>query len=227
MAIGLGLSFVVAACGGEPTATLSDAGRTPDPLPSATAPGVGPGATPRGPASLAPATPEPDTPEPEPTADPSPTERPAASADPEPTERPAAGAGGCTGTDENQAFYEAVAAAVDWSVYCPSLPRGWFVRSGQYRLSDGGRLEIAYRGPDGSGLMLQEGGFCSAGDCVPPGEELGDAAFADRTGTLVRTADGFAVSVDRGERASWLLLVSGQPEDVVRTIAADLVRVGD
>ncbi len=220
MAIVLALSSVVAACGGEPTASRPDDGGTPAPV-------LTPGASPTEPASRGPTTPDPPTAEPEPTTDASPTMAPADSPAPMPTEGPAAGAGGCTGTEENEAFYEAVAAAVDWSVYCPSLPRGWFVRSGQYRLSDGGRLEIAYRGPDGSGLMLQEGGFCSGADCVPPGEELGDTAFGDRTGTLIGTADGFAVSVDRGQRPSWLLLVSGQSEDAVRAIAADLVRVGD
>ena len=216
MAIVLGLAAVVAACGGEPTATPPSVGGTP-------APALSPGPIPSEPASVDPTTPDPVTAEPDPT----PTTAPADSPAPMPTERPDPGAGDCTGTDENEAFYAAVAAAVDWSVYCPSLPRGWLVRSGQYRLSDGGRLEIAYRGPDGSGLMLQEGGFCSGGECVPPGEELGDTAFGDRTGTLVRTADGFAVSVDRGQRPSWLLHVSGQPEEAVRAIAADLVRVGD
>ncbi len=220
MAIVLVLSAVVAACGGEPTATRPSVGGTPAPV-------LTPGPIPSETASVEPATPDPATAEPEPTTDPTPNAAPAESPAPMPTERPATGEGGCTGTDENEAFYEAVAAAVDWSVYCPSLPRAWFVRSGQYRLSDGGRLEIAYRGPDGSGLMLQEGGFCSGGECVPPGEELGPTAFGDRTGTLVRTADGFAVSVDRGQRPSWLLLVSGQPEEAVREIAADLVRVGD
>ena len=115
---------------------------------------------------------------------------------------------------------------MDWAVYCPVLPDGWFVGTGQWRQADGERLEISYRGPRGAGLMLQEGSFCpGAGDCVPPGEEVGQTAFGDREGTLVATDGGWAVVVDRGEQPSWLLTISGVGQAVARQIAADLVEV--
>lgn len=171
-----------------------------------------------------------DSPEPapsEPPASPPPSAAPEPPSEPppDPTAEPPATADSCSGTPENQAFYAAVAAAVDWSVYCPVLPTGWFVQSGQYRLADHGRLEISYRGPAGAGLMLQEGAFCPGEDCVPAGDEIGDVAFGDRRGTLLRTADGWAVTVDRGEPASWLLRLSGVGESEARTIAAAMIRV--
>jgi hypothetical protein len=238
VALVLCLSAIVVGCSLPPTATpaptSSDApvSEAPAGSPAASLTPINPEPSTPDPATLEPATPEP-APAATPTLEPAPAATPTAEPvqpTPEPTAdstaAPPAVNDGCTGTDENRAFYAAVAAAVDWSVYCPSLPRGWFVQSGQYRLADGGRLEITYHGPDGSGLMLQEGAFCMAGDCAPPGEDRGETAFGDRSGTLVRTADGFAVIVDGGQRPSWLLLVNGQTEEETRRIAADLVRVG-
>jgi hypothetical protein len=168
------------------------------------------------PATSEPATPEPASPEPtseEPTSEPEPTD---AQSD----------AAACTGTDENVAFFAEFADVVDWKVYCPVLPKGWFVGTGQWRQADGGRLEISYRGPRGAGLMLQEGSFCPGeSDCVPGGEDAGPAAFGDGEGTLVRTSDGWAIVMNRGEQPSWLLTLTGVSEDAARGIAADLVSV--
>ena len=211
--------LVMAACGGT-TATVA-----PSDVPESSAPTTD--APPDDPPSSEPssepsvpesASPEPPSAEPEPT-DPEPT-------DPEPTELPASAAE-CTGSDENVAFYAEFAQVVDWAVYCPVLPAGWFVGTGQWRQAEGERLEISYRGPRGAGLMLQEGSFCPGeGDCVPPGEEVGPTAFGDREGTLVATDGGWAVVVDRGERPSWLLTISGVGQAAARQIAADLVEVG-
>jgi hypothetical protein len=135
--------------------------------------------------------------------------------------------GTCTGTDENLAFYREFAQVVEWAVYCPALPAGWFVGTGQWRQADGGRLEISYRGPHGAGAMLQEGSFCPGdGDCVPPGEDVEPIPFGDLEGMLVRTADGWAVVVGRGEQPSWLLTITGVDETDARQIASDLVEVG-
>jgi len=38
-----------------------------------------------------------------------------------------ASAAECTGSDENVAFYAEFARIVEWAVYCPVLPGGWFV----------------------------------------------------------------------------------------------------
>ena len=146
--------------------------------------------------------------------------------EPELTELPPSTAE-CTGNDENIAFYAEFARIVDWAVYCPVLPAGWFVGTGQWRQADGERLEISYRGPRGAGLMLQEGSYCPGeGDCVPTGEEVGPTAFGDREGTLVATDGGWAVVVDRGEQPSWLLTISGVGQGAARQIAADMVEVG-
>jgi hypothetical protein len=162
------------------------------------------------------------------TPEPPATEAPSPSLAPEPTDDNAGPvAGECTGTDENLAFYAQFAQVVDWPVYCPALPSGWFVGSGQWRQADGPRLEISYRGPGGAGLLLQEGAYCPAdGDCVPPGDEIGQTAFGDREGTLIETADGWAIVVDRGEQPSWLLTVTGVGEAAARGFASDLVEVG-
>jgi hypothetical protein len=135
-------------------------------------------------------------------------------------------AGQCTGTDENLEFYAQFANVVEWPVYCPVLPSGWFVGTGQWRQADGPRLEISYRGPAGAGLLLQQGAYCrGGGDCVPVGDERGPTAFGDREGTLVETADGWAIVADRGEQPSWLLTVTGISETAARRIAGDLVQV--
>ena len=122
-----------------------------------------------------------------------------------------------------------MAAAVDWPVYCPVLADGWFVRDGQYRLADGGRLEIVYQGPDRAQVTLDEGGFCTIpGGCVPPGQDVGPVAFGDRDGTLVALDDGsWAITVDRESTRSWLLVVTGLDEAASRAIAAGLVIVSD
>jgi hypothetical protein len=187
------------------------------------------------PETATPSTPVPgsEAPDPEPateapaTSEPPVSEAPSPSLEPEPTDDNGGPvAGQCTGTDENLAFYAQFAQVVDWPVYCPVLPSGWFVGTGQWRQVDGPRLEISYRGPDGAGLLLQEGAYCLGGDdCVPPGDELGTTAFGDREGTLVATADGWAIVVDPGDQPSWLLTVTGVSETAARRIAGDLVQV--
>jgi hypothetical protein len=206
------VAVLAAACGSSPTTTASSPAPSPlapaTPLPGSDAPTAEPG------------TDVPSTPEPPVTEGPSPT------LEPEPTEDGPGDTAECTGTDENREFFAQFAEAVDWPVYCPALPSGWFVGTGQWRQADGPRLEISYRGPGGAGLLLQQGAYCPGdGDCVPPGEELGPTAFGAREGTLVETADGWAIVVDRGETPSWLLTLSGVSEAAARRIAADLLEV--
>jgi hypothetical protein len=206
------LAVLVAACA-NPSATDAPS-ETPEPAAPAT-PIQGSDAPTPDPATEAPATPEPPA-----------SEAPSLSLEPKPTDDGAV-AGGCTGNDENLEFFAQFAQAVDWPVYCPALPTGWFVGTGQWRQADAPRLEISYRGPAGAGLLLQEGAYCpGAGDCVPPGDELGPTAFGDREGTLIATADGWAIVVDRGDMPSWLLTVTGVGEAAARRIGSDLVEVG-
>jgi hypothetical protein len=167
-----------------------------------------------------------------------PTEEPSDEATDEPTEEPsgeptdeasssAGPASACSGTAENQDFYAAAAAAVEWTVYCPVLPKGWFVVTGRYRLAGGGRLEISYRGPSGASFTLREGAFCGDPDgCVPSGTELGAAAFGDLGGTLISADDGsWAIVVDPGANPSWLLVAEVASEAAIRDLGSSLVAV--
>lgn len=134
----------------------------------------------------------------------------------------------CSGSDANRDFFASMAAAVDWTVYCPVLPDGWFVDDGQYRLAGGGWMEIGYAGPGDARILLREGAFCgdSGGGCAPTGRDAGDAAFGDRTGALLEGGDGaWSVVVARGATPSWLLTISGLDEAAARGIAAALVSV--
>ena len=211
---------VVAACGTSGPTTTPGSSRTAPPTDVANS--AAPGAT------AEPATPDPEpTPAPD-TPEPGPTDAPLPTDEPEPIVTPAVGAvARCAGTDDNRDFYAAVAASVTWPVYCPALPRGWNVESGQYSLAGGGRMEISYRGPGGAGLRLQEGAFCQGAACVPSGENLGSTAFGDRDGVVIAVEDGYAVAVDGGARVSWLLIVTGVDEQRARSIAANLVRLDD
>ena len=152
----------------------------------------------------------------------------------EPTEEPSGEAtpsagspSACSGTVENQDFYAAAAAAVQWTVYCPVLPKGWFVVTGRYRLAGGGRLEISYRGPSGASFTLREGAFCGdPGGCVPSGTELGATAFGDLDGTLISADDGsWAIVVDPGANPSWLLVAEVASEEAARDLGSSLVAV--
>lgn len=204
------LAVLTAACG-QATTTES---------PADTPPGS-PGAAPTDAATTDPPT-EAST-EPSVSAEPTPPD----SASPGSSADPSAGTGNaaaCSGSDENRDFFASMAAAVTWTVYCPVLSDGWFVENGQYRLANGGWMEISYDGPGDAGIVLRQGSYCEASDgCVPAGSEIGDTAFGDRTGRLVAAADGsWAIVVDRGAVPSWLLVVRGLDEASARTIAADL-----
>jgi hypothetical protein len=148
--------------------------------------------------------------------------------EPSPSESAGPGAAAaCSGSDKNREFFEAAAAALDWTVYCAVLPSGWFVDTGGYRQAGGGRLEITYRGPGGARLELHEGAFCpDAGGCVPTGTETGDAALGDQTGTLIATDDGgWAIVVERAAPISWLAVGTGLNENAFRAIADGLTAV--
>lgn len=151
----------------------------------------------------------------------------------EPTDGPPAGAVGsadeCSGNDGNRDFFRSVADAVEWPVYCAVVPEGWFVDAGQYRLANGGWLEIAYRGPSGARLELSEGSFCGDADgCVPAGSDAGDASFGDLPATIVTLDEGgTAIVADRGEARSWLAVVRGVDVSEARDIAAALLRIED
>jgi hypothetical protein len=211
--VGLLLVLVLAACGSSATTDV----------PESIAP-VTPSA---GPSSASPSDEPSEAPSDEPSDEPS--EVPSD----EPSTSPSGGGGGdasaCTGNEGNRDFFASIAEAVDWPVYCAVLPDRWFVDTGSYSLRRGGHLEIAYRGPGGARLELQEGAFCEEGEtgCLPPGADVGPASFGDMEGTLVAIDDGsYAVVVGSGEAPTWVARISGTDEATAREIAAALALVG-
>jgi hypothetical protein len=138
-------------------------------------------------------------------------------------------ASSCSGSDENRDFFASMAAAVAWTVYCPVLPDGWFVDDGQYRLANGGWMEIVYDGPGEARLTLRQGALGdAAGGCFPPGPQVAGASFGDQTGVIVDVdTGGWSVVVDRDEPICWMILTTGIDETATRTIAADLKAVTD
>jgi hypothetical protein len=209
----LALAAVLAACdGASGPATEASSSPPPDVVASASPiKSVEPSLEPTEPIE----TEEPTPDETEPTDDPVETDEPAAVAD-------------CTGTDDNRKFYTGVAESVDWTLYCPVLPAGWFVDTGEWRAAGGGRMEIAYKGPGGARLELHEGAFCSEGDsCVPDGSEAGTAAFGDLEGTLIETSDGgWAVSVAPEAAFSYLAVGSGIGQDAFMAATDAFIVVG-
>lgn len=156
---------------------------------------------------------------PAPTATAFPTESPGPS--------PANAVDGCTGSEDNLAFYEDAAADLDWPVYCPTLPARWSVTTGNYSGQGIGRLTITYRGPGGATLSLHQGAFCDDADgCVAAGTDSGDAPFGDQSGTLVvLDGGGYAIVVDRGAHPSWLAVGQGLDEATFRDFVASFIRL--
>ena len=133
----------------------------------------------------------------------------------------------CTGSDDNRAFFEGIARAADWPVLCGVLPAGWFVSQGSYRLANGGKLLISYKGPGGATIALSQGAFCGDDDgCVPDGSELGGAALGPLEATLYETADGFGIIAAPAENPSWLMTTEGLDRESAVSLAAALAEVG-
>lgn len=216
----LAFAAAVAACGGSlPSSVARDTPATsPDPAGSLISESPHAIETTPEPSSLAEPSAVPDA-----TPEPTNSTGPSSAATSEPST-----AAACTGNDANREFFANVAAAVDWTVSCAVLPRGWFVNTGRYRLANGGNLVISYKGPNGASLALSEGGFCSDGSgCVPPGTEAGDAAFGRQDGTLVQLDDGgWAIVVDRGANPSWLLVAEGLGKAATIGVGEALAQVG-
>ena len=146
------------------------------------------------------------------------------SSSPDVSEAPAAT---CSGIDAKPDFFRDAAAVMDWAVLCASLPKGWYVSAGSYRLANGGKLVIGYKGPGGATIALSEGAFCTDGTgCVPAGTDGEDVPLGPLAGTLVRLdAGGFAIVVDRGSNPSWLLQSHGLDEATTLALGAALVEV--
>ena len=144
-----------------------------------------------------------------------------------PSPRPGT-ADACSGTAENRDFYSALAASVAWDVYCATLPPGWFVESGSYRLSNGGQLSITYKGPDGARLVIREGGYCVGHpDCVPSGTDAGAARFGDRDARLLDIGNGswLVVVVPAGADVDWQAAGTGMDGAALGAFTVAFARV--
>lgn len=160
---------------------------------------------------------------PAPTAGPGETGSPGATGDPSGVPSDA-----CSGSDANREFFRQAAASMAWPVYCAVLPDGWFLEAGSYRLADGGRLEVAYRGPGDARLAIVEGNACAGTDadaCAPRDTVLGVAILGDRDGELARLANGLVLDLDRGGSPSWRVTGLGLSEEAFRELCAALVVV--
>ena len=165
-----------------------------------------------------------------PSAEPGESPTPGTTEAPSPTAippSPGGAAAACTGNDENRSFYAGVAEAVAWDVYCPVLPAGWFVDTGSFRLANGGRLEIAYKGPGGARLELREGAYCTGDDdCIPDAPDAGPAAFGDRPARLLDVGDGRWLVVAEDGSIDWEVRSIALDRAAALAYAAALARVG-
>jgi hypothetical protein len=166
------------------------------------------------------------------SAEPSPTSvepSAASSASAEASASPGSGAAAaCTGSDANRDFFAEAAQALDWAVYCPVLPAGWFVDTGEYTLRNGGLLHIEYKGPAGARLEVTERGPCDVADrCAPEGQVLGDAAFGDRPASLVAAEDDHLVIATADESGEWWAAGLGLEPGTFTEIVADFALVSD
>ncbi len=213
----LALAIVLSSACGGPTATASPAtspGRTgASSSAPATASSAGPSASGASQVSFAPGT----------------SDAPAASALPGSPASSGAptGAAGCSGSHDNRVFFDAIAGQVPWAVYCAVLPDGWFVQAGSFSLRSGGRMEITYHGPEGALLTLEEGNVCEgqASPCPSAGEQLGQASFGDRQGTLMAVGSGYAIDVDASSFPGWSATGTGMDQAIFTAIAAALLHV--
>jgi len=203
---------IVAACEADPL--LTEPTRTPEPAASSTA-----AATPAGPSESAATGGE----------SPAPTEGQGSNSTPDvPASGPVPPSEACASSSEHRAFFRQAAASMGWPVYCAVLSDGWFLEAGSYRLADGGRLEVTYRGPGAARLSLVEGNVCAGTEvdvCAPRDIVIGPAAFGDREGVLGRLANGLVLDVDRGATPSWRATGLGLTEAEFQAIVAAVVKV--
>ena len=138
-----------------------------------------------------------------------------------------ASAAACTGSDDNRAFYEGVAGAVAWDVYCPVLPAGWFVDTGDFRLLGRRPHGDLVPGPGRPARGDPPGYYC-AGEtgCLPAGPDAGAASFGDRPARLVDAGGGgWLVVADGGDGLAWEATGTGMDGATLAAYTAAFVRI--
>jgi hypothetical protein len=113
---------------------------------------------------------------------------------------------------------------VSWDVYCPVLPKGWYVESG--RLSSG-VLTIAYKTSAGLRLELKQGNYCTgtADTCGPMDSLIGTAMYGDREGQLGRLSGNLVLYVNPGVQPSWQAVGIGLQESTFTSFTGAFVKV--
>jgi hypothetical protein len=136
-------------------------------------------------------------------------------------------AAACSGSDDNRAFYAGVAGSVSWDVYCPVLPAGWYVDKGDFRLSNGGKLAISYKGPAGQRIEIREGYYCAGqSGCIPGPPDAGTASFGNRPARLVDAGGGAWLVVTEDGELAWEARGTGMDGPTLAGYTAAFALVG-
>jgi hypothetical protein len=169
MTVAAGLALALAACSAaSPTPIIIHVTPSPSPTTSAT------------PIAISVATPTPTAQPTDTLAAPTPTV-PAAPTD-VPTAAPTGPAGGCSGSQANKDWWAAESKHLVFTVYCGSMPSGWYFETANDNYNNGGMMYAEYKGPSGATFSVFEGKF----DPTIHGPSLGSANFGDLGGTLTR-----------------------------------------
>jgi hypothetical protein len=176
------------------------------------------------------------TPTEEPTATPTgeATETPTEEATPTAVLTPVPGgyhpATDCSGSPDNQNFYQSAADGLSVDIYCPVFPAGWYVNgTASWHGNPAAQLVAPYKGPGGATITIKEGAFCTAGAsaCAPKDTIIGAAVFGDRAGTLVSLGPGagYAIYVDANSTHAYEITGNGLTQANFVAIAAALIKV--
>jgi hypothetical protein len=133
----------------------------------------------------------------------------------------------CTGSADNQAFFEETAKKQKFDVYCAVLSPKWWLDSGSYTLPGGGSVLVEYKNSSGAVLSIAEGNFCVS-SCSPKVSTLGSAAFGDRVGELdliSSSPETYAIYVDPGTKLAYQITGYGMTQATFISLAAGLVKV--
>jgi hypothetical protein len=165
-------------------------------------------------------------PTPTPEATPSPMATPAATPIPTPSPIPTSRAAACTGTAENKAFFAEAAAKLKFAVYCAVLPKGWWVKEGEYNSASGGRLTVAYTNKAGDKIAVDEGAWCTTGKATCGGPfVVGTAPFDGLAGELLQLGPNWVVTVNLGATPAYSIAGYGVTKAQILAYAAAMVRV--
>jgi hypothetical protein len=142
---------------------------------------------------------------------------------PTPTPTPSGPAGGCSGNDENKAWWAAESPHFKFTVYCGVMPGGWYFSAANDNWKIG-KLDATYKGPAGGLFTINEGAFCTS--ACSPGTSIGSAKFGDVTGGLYSLpTGGYAVYVAPGTAQGYKAVGTGMTQATFTNLAAALMQV--